>query len=125
MKKQVTHFLRLAGRILEATLVISLLILLIGFVYYWDSPVNFSYAFLAAGVVLIILGIASVQGRFAQPANRGVTYAESARQADLAEHGQRAVAENTPRYGIVFFLIITGLLLIGIAVLISHSLIIG
>jgi hypothetical protein len=123
MKKRVTHLLRLTARILETTLVISLLILLVGFVYYWDSPVHYSNAFFFAGAILIVLGVFSVAGGFAQRSNFGITYVESAVQANLSEGGQRTSAGITQQYGVMIFLTITGLLLIGIAVLIGKSLI--
>ncbi len=123
MEKQSTHLLRLAGRILETTLVISLLILLVGFVYYWNSPAHYSNAFFIVGAILIVLGVFSVAGGFAQRGNFGIIYAETAGQANLAERGQRIAADVTQRYGVMIFLTITGLLLIGIAVLIGNSLI--
>jgi hypothetical protein len=120
MEKQSTHLLRLAGRILGTTLAVSLLILLIGFILYWDSPIKFSNAFFTGGVILIVLGVLSVAGGFAQRANFGITYAESAGQANLAERGQRIAADITQRYGVMIFLLVTGLLLIGIAILIGN-----
>lgn len=115
--------LRLAGLILGATLVISLLVLLIGYIYQWDKPVQFSNAFFAAGAVTIILGIFSVTGGFAQRANFNILYAESAGQADQAERSQRAVTEVIQRYAVVIMLVSTGLLLIGIAIAIGTFLI--
>jgi putative Mn2+ efflux pump MntP len=103
MKKQVRRQFKMMGRILGTTLIISLLIMLVGFVYYWNSPGIFSNAFLIAGAILIILGIAFATNGFSQ------------RMA--AEIAQR-------RYRIMFFLTVTGLLLIGIATLIDNSLII-
>lgn len=56
MEKKSTYFLRLAGMILGSTLVISLLILLIGYIYLWNEPVEFSNAFLIVGAIIIVLG---------------------------------------------------------------------
>lgn len=94
-----THLLRITGRILGTTLVISFLILLVGFAYYWNSPVDFSNAFLIVGAILIILGVASVTGGFFR----------------------QITAAITQRYRILIFLTITGLLLIGIAIWIDSS----
>lgn len=103
MKKQARRLLKMMGRILGTTLIISILIVLVGFVYYWNSPGSFSHAFLIAGAILIILGIAFSTNGFSQ----------------------RMATEITQRrYRIMFFLTITGLLLIGIAALIDNSLII-
>ncbi len=99
MKKKVRRLLKMVGRILGTTLIISFLILLVGFVYYWNSPGNFSNAFFIAGAIFIILGVASVTSSFLQ----------------------RLTAEIAQRYRLLIFLTITGLLLIGIAVLIDSS----
>jgi hypothetical protein len=99
MPMQVTRLLRMAGRILGTTLVISLLILLVGFVYYWNSPGSFSNAFFITGAILIVLGVASVTSVFFQ----------------------RIAAEITQRYRILIFLAVTGLLLIVIAIWIDNS----
>ena len=99
MKKQFTRLLRMVGRILGTILVISLLILLVGFVYYWNSPGSFSNAFLIAGAILIILSVGSVTSGFFQ-----------------------RMATGIPRRNrILIFLTITGLLLIGIAIWIDKS----
>jgi hypothetical protein len=124
MEKKNAHVLRLAGLILGVTLAISLLVLLIGYIYQWDKPVQFSDAFFAAGAIIIILGIFSVIGGFAQRANFNILYAESAGQANLAERSQRIVAEVTQRYGVVILLVSTGLVLIGIAIAIGRVFII-
>ena len=98
-KKQAIRLLRMVRRIIGTTLLISLLILLVGFVYYWHSPGSFSNAFLISGALLIILGIASITGGFFQ----------------------RIAAEITQRYRILIILTIIGLLLIGIAIWIDNS----
>src|SRR5512143_2077863 len=99
MPKQVRRLLKMVGRILGTTLIISLLILLVGFVYYWNSPGSFSDAFFMAGAIMIIIGIASVTGGFFQ----------------------RMAAEITQRYRFLIFFTLTGLLLIGIAIWIDSS----
>jgi len=102
MEKKGAHFLRLAGLILGATLAISLLVLLIGYIYQWDKSVQFSNAFFAAGAVTIILGIFSITGKFAK----------------------HVVIEVAERYGVVILLLSTGLLLISIAIAIGRLFII-
>ena len=65
---------------------------------------------------MIVLGVYSVAGGFAQQADFGMTYAESTGQANIAERNQRTAADITQRYAAMLFLGITGLLLILIAV---------
>lgn len=110
------HFLQLAGKIIGTTVLISLAIFLIGYILRWGQPTQYSNGFFIAGAILIVLGIFSVWGGFAQRANFDILYAESAGQANIAERNQRTVADITQRYGTLIFLMVTGLLLILIAV---------
>jgi hypothetical protein len=123
MEKQSTHFLRLTGRILGATVIISLIVLLIGYFLGWNDPVKFSNAFFWAGAILIVLGVLSVTGGFEQRGNFAITYAQSAGDANMAERNQRMAVDITQRYGSMVFMSITGLLLIGVAVAIGQFLI--
>ena len=123
MEKKNNPILRLVGLILGSVLVISLVILLIGYIYQWDKLVRFSDAFFMAGAFVIVLGVFSVTGGFTQRANFNMMYAETAGQANQAERNQRWAAEITQRYGTMITLISTGLLLIGIAVAIGQFLI--
>ncbi len=116
MEKNEYHFLRLAGKIVGTTLLIALAVLLLGYLLSWSQPVQYSNGFFTAGAILVVLGFYSVAGGFAQRANFGMTYAESAGQANLAERNQRAAADITQRYGTMIFLGTTGFLLILIAV---------
>lgn len=116
MEKHEHHFLRLAGKIAVTTILISLAVLLLGYFLSWDQPVQYSNGFFTAGAIVVVLGLYSVAGGFAQRANFGMTYAESAGQADIAQRNQRTAADITQRYGAMIFLGATGLLLILIAV---------
>jgi hypothetical protein len=121
--KQDHHFLRLAGKILGTTVLISLAVLLIGYLLHWSDPIKYSNGFFTAGAILIVLGVYSVVGGFAQRADYKMTYAESAGQANLAQRNQRMADEITQRYGTLIFLVVTGLLLVLIAVGIGQILI--
>ena len=123
MEKKNNYILRLAGMILGATLTISLLILLIGYIYFWNEPVEFRNAFFITGAIIIVLGVLSVTGGFAQRANFSMMNAESDGQANQAERRQRTLADVTQRYWAMIFLITTGFLLIGISVSIGNFLI--
>ena len=89
MENKVSLFLKLTGVIPVITLVVSLIVLLVGWFFQWEEPVQFSNAFFAAGAILIVLGFLSVSGGFAQ------------------------------RYGAMTLLGIVGILLIVISVLIA------
>ena len=125
MEKQSGHFLRLAGKILGAAVLVSLVVLLAGFLLRWTDPLQYSNGFFIGGAILIVLGIFSVTGGFAQRADFKITYAESAGQANLAERGQRMAVDITRRYETLIFLLITGLLLILIVIGIGQLFILG
>ena len=114
------HFLRLAGKILGTTVLIALAVILLGYFLHWNQPAQYSNSFFIAGAILIVLGMLSVGGGIAQRTNFDIIYAESAGQANLAERNQRTVREITQRYGNMIFLLVTGLLLILIAVVIGQ-----
>ncbi len=114
--------LRLAGKILGATALVSLVVLLIGYFLHWNTLVKFSNGFFAAGALTIVLGILSIAGGFLQRANFDMLYAESAGQMSSPERAQRMAADITHRYGTLIFLVVTGLLLIGISIAIGQFL---
>lgn len=115
MEKQNGHFLRLAGKILGTTALVSLAVFLAGYLLHWSQPVQYSNGFFIAGAILIVMGIFTVAGGFAQRADFDIIYAETAGQANIAERNQRMAADITQRYGSMIFLVATGLLLILIA----------
>ena len=123
MEKHEHHFLKLAGKIVGTTVLIALAVLLLGYLLGWDQPLQYSNGFFIAGAIMVVLGFYTVAGGFAQRANFGMTYAESAGQANLAERNQRMSMDITQRYGTMIFLVATGLLLILIAVAIGRFLV--
>jgi hypothetical protein len=110
------HYVKLAGKVIGTTALIALAVLLLGYLLRWNQPVQYSNGFFVAGAIMVVLGVYSVAGGFAQRANFGMSYAESAGQAGIAERNQRTAADITQRYGTLIFLTATGLLLILIAV---------
>jgi putative Mn2+ efflux pump MntP len=120
MEKHEHHFLKLAGKIVITTVLTTLAVLLLGYFLRWNQPVQYSNGFFIAGAILVVLGVYTVAGGFAQRANFGITYAESAGQADIAERNQRTAADITQRYGTMIFLVTTGLLLILTAIVIGR-----
>jgi len=115
-KKQDNHFLRLAGRILGTTALISLAVLLLGFLLHWSQPVQYSNAFFIAGAALIVLGLYTVTAGYTLRGDAKILFAETMNQANLAERNQRTASDMTQRYGTMIYLFVTGLLMILIAV---------
>jgi hypothetical protein len=120
MKRQHVPVLRLVGIVFGLTLLVSLVVLIVGLVFRWGTPVQYSNSLFGAGVIFIMLGTLSVTGGFEQRADFSITYAESAGQASISERAQRMVAEINQRYGAMIFLLSTGLLLIAISITIHQ-----
>lgn len=120
MEKKISPVLRLLGTVLGVTLLVSLIVLGVGLVFQWNTPVQFSNGFFAAGTIVIILGTLSVSGGFQQRASFPLTYAETASHASIAERGQRMLADINQRYGAMVLMIGTGLVLMGISIAIPR-----
>ena len=119
MEKTNRHLLRLVGVISGLTLLISLIVVILGMVYEWKTPVQYSNGFFAAGAIAIVLGTFSVTGGLQQRASFPLAYAETASQASLSERAQRMVADINQRYGILVLLMAIGFLLILISIAIN------
>jgi hypothetical protein len=116
MEKNEHHFLKLTVKIVGTTVLITLAVLLLGYFLSWNQPIQYSNGLFIAGAIMVVLGVYTVVGGFEQRASFGITYAESAGQAGIAERNQRTAEDITQRYGTMIFLGATGLLLILIAV---------
>jgi hypothetical protein len=114
------HFLRLADKISGTTVLIALAVFLTGYLLHWSQPAQYSNGFFTAGAIVIVLGLFSVTGGLAQRSNFSILYAETAGQANIAERNKRTATDIMQRYGDMIFLLVTGLLLILIAVLIGQ-----
>lgn len=123
MEKTSTYVLRLVGKILGTAAGISLIVLLLGTFLGWKQPVQYSNAFFWAGAIVVVIGLFSVTGGYEQRGQFGILYAESATTANIAERNQRMASDMMQRYGSMILLLITGLLLIGVAVAIGQFLI--
>lgn len=122
MEQKGSPVLRLLGTMLGLTLLISLIVVGIGAFAHWNSTVQFSNGFFAAGMIVIVIGILSVAGGFQQRANFPLTYAETASQASSSERAQRMMADINQRYGTMILMIGTGILLVIISVAIYRLL---
>jgi hypothetical protein len=116
MEKKSSPILRLVGLVLGLALLISLIVLVVGLVFQWNSSIQFSNAFFVAGAIAILIGTFSVTGGLEQRGNFGMTYAESAGQASIHERTQRMMADINQRYGVLILMTGTGILLIAISV---------
>ena len=123
METKNNFVLRLAGIAAGIAGALALIVLLLGFFLDWKQPVQYSNGFFMTGAMLIVCGVLSVAGGFAQRANVRLTYTESAAQASMAERNQRTVTDGIQRYQAMITLLGSGLLLILVSVLIGQFLI--
>jgi len=72
-KRQDHHFLRLTGKIFATTTLISIAVLLLGYLLHWSQPTEYSNGFFIVGVILIVLGVYSGAGGFVQRADFKIT----------------------------------------------------
>jgi hypothetical protein len=119
MEPNMSPFLRLVGMVFGLTLLVALIVLGLGLLYRWDQPVQYSNGFFIAGMIVIVLGVFSVAGGFAQRASFPITYVETASQASLSERTQRMMADINQRYGVIILFAGVGILLIAISVAIG------
>jgi len=120
MNPQVARYLRLLLSAVLATVIASLVILVIALIYKWDTATQFSDGFFFAGAILVALGLLSLLGGFAQRADFKIIYSQSAGDASLAERTKQMVNDIRQGQGMLILLVGAGLLLILISILIGQ-----
>jgi hypothetical protein len=113
-------YLRFAGMIALAALILSILLGGIGWLLGWHTSTQYSNGFFVGGGALIVLGVFSVAGGFSQRADFKMTYARTASPASIGERAKQMIADINQGYNALIVLALTGALLIGIAVLIPN-----
>lgn len=96
----------------------ALLVALLGLILGWRTAVQYSNGLFMAGSVVVILGIAAVWGGFTARGNFAVTYAQSVSDMSIAERGKLWMLDALRGYNAVVVSAISGLLLIGLSILV-------
>lgn len=120
MNPQVSHYVRLGGLILLLTLIVSVLVLVIGWLAGLRTATQFSNTFFVTGAILIILGLLSVAGGFMQRANFNIVYSQSAGDAPLVGRTKQMMADIQQGYGMLILLEASGVLFVAISILIGQ-----
>jgi len=110
--------LRLLATTFSAAWIIGIFTSLIFWAMGWTSAMQFSDGLFTVGAFLVILGIMSVIGGYEMRANFGVIYSQSAGDMNTLERSKLWVADTLQSYSTLVLLVLTGLYLIGFAVLI-------
>jgi hypothetical protein len=121
MKKYLIHYLRLAGTAALIAIIAGGSVLGIGWLRGWQTAIQFSNGFFAAGAIVLVLGFATVSGGFRMRSDFGVLYSQSAGDMSLSDRTKLWVADITQGYGALILLTFAGLLLIGVAILVGRA----
>ncbi len=111
-------------RLLAITFVIACVIGLItggiGWLLHWNSTTQFSNGFFGAGAILIVIGILSVVGGFGMRSDFKMLYSQSAGDMNTLERSKRWIADMAQGYGLFLFLLLPGIILIGVSILVPN-----
>jgi hypothetical protein len=107
----------LAKLILGIVAAATAIIILIGLIFAWKSNVAYSNAFFALGSGIVLLGTLTILGQYRQRANFGVQYSQSDSEAKLPERTSQWVKDIKQGYNFLIVCVISGGLLILLAVL--------
>ena len=113
-----SKILRLLATTFSAACIIGIFTSLICWVMGWTSVVQFSDGLFTAGAFLVVIGIISVIGGYEMRANFGVIYSQSAGDMNTLERSKLWIADTIQSYSTLILLVLTGLYLIGFAILI-------
>src|SRR5574338_711302 len=96
---------------------VALLVALFGVLRGWQTAVQFSNGLFVTGSAVIILGLLAVWGGFTARGNFAITYAQSVSDMSIAERGKLWMLDSLRGYNALVVATISGVLLIGLAVL--------
>ena len=119
-KEKIIKILRLLAITFVLACVIGLTNAFIGWLLHWNSTTQFSNGFFGAGAILIALGLLSVMGGFGMRSDFKMLYSQSAGDMNTLERSKRWIADMTQGYGLFLFLLIPGILLIGVSILVAN-----
>jgi hypothetical protein len=110
--------LRLLAITFALACIIGIVTASIGLLLHWNTTTQFSNGFFVTGAILVVLGILSVMGGYGMRSNFGVVYSQSAGDMNTLERSKRWVADMAQGYNAFIFLLLTGVYLIGLAILV-------
>lgn len=99
--------------------VISLLLVVAGFLLGWKTALQFSNAFFWAGALLIIFGVLSIFCGYSMRSNFGVVYSQSSGNANILERTKQWIADTEQSYSFYILLLICGMEIMLLSVLID------
>jgi len=91
---------------------------LIGLLLRWQTAVQFSNGLFVAGAAVIIFGALAVVGGFTSRGSFALSYSQSVSAASGPERTKQMIVEILRGYNALTFCVITGVILIGLSILI-------
>ncbi|MEA5079185.1 MAG: hypothetical protein VB013_11510 [Anaerolineaceae bacterium] len=92
-------------------------IVLLGLLLGWKTSVPYSDSFFAVGSGIILLGTLTILGTYRQRGNSNVQYSQSASTEKIPERTSRWVKDIKQGYNFLIVCVVSGSLLISLAVL--------
>jgi hypothetical protein len=120
LKKDPGWFVRLFGTSALIAILIGLVVLGIGWLRGWHTPIQFSNGFFTAGALTVVIGLFSVMGGFSMRSDFKMLYSQSASDMSISDRTKLWVADITQGYGALILLSLTGMYLIGLAILVGR-----
>jgi hypothetical protein len=117
----IIKILRLLAITFALACIIGLVTALVGWLLHWNTTTQFSNGFFGVGGVLIVLGIMSVMGGFGMRSDFKMVYSQSAGDMNTLDRTKRWIADMAQGYAFFSFLLLTGIFLIGVAILIPNA----
>jgi hypothetical protein len=119
MEKIMIKIFRLFAITFAVACVIGIVTSVVCWSLSWNSTTQFSNGFFMAGAILIVFGVLSVAGGYGMRSDFGVLYSQSAGDMNTLERSKRWIADMAQGYNSFSFLLLTGIYLVGFAILIS------
>jgi hypothetical protein len=118
MKERILHYLRLTGSAALIAVVVGLLVSSVGWLAGWRTANQFSNGLSGAGFIFLALGILSLAGGYRMRGGLRVPNRRPDSEFIPSERSRQSATDQIQGYNPLFLLAITGLILIGVSLLI-------
>ncbi len=102
--------IKMCVKAISLAVVIGVVIVIVGYINKWNSPIAYSNAFFLAGCLVIVAGTAARLGAGRELSNTPLIHAESFREMSNIERASFIIDTNSP-VSLVILGVLTGILL--------------
>jgi hypothetical protein len=121
MKKNAIPYLRLAGTAVLIAIIAGLLVSGFGWLIGWRTAVQFSNGLSGAGSIILALGILSLAGGYRMRGGLRVPNRRTDSDLNRSDRAKLWAADTVQGYNPLVLFAITGLCLIGMAILVGNT----